>query len=164
MGFKKAFLIFTGFFFLSKTSYPHAFYVSVCNIYEKNDSTFFSIRVFKDDVFDVLNINKESKNATEKENKKIEDYVKKNLKISFEGNNKELLPSRFGYEGSDYTETVNIVYVVGEVFDSGLLEISNTVLFDYLDEQVNVVGLKLNNKRESVSFNQNKKTQWVEII
>ena len=91
-------------------------------------------------------------------------YQLKNLKISFEGNNKELLPSRFGYEGSDYTETVNIVYVVGEVFDSGLLEISNTVLFDYLDEQVNVVGLKLNNKRESVSFNQNKKTQWVEII
>ena len=36
---------------ISKT---HAVYVSVCNVYETNEGSFFSIRMLKDDIFDAL--------------------------------------------------------------------------------------------------------------
>ena len=48
-------------------SKPHAVYVSVCNVYETKEGSFFSIRMFKDDIFDALGYvgsSKEIKNET----------------------------------------------------------------------------------------------------
>ena len=41
------------------------------------------------------------------------------------------------------------------------LDIKNTILFDVLEDQTNIVGVKINNTRKTINFNQNKKTGWV---
>ena len=43
------------------------------------------------------------------------------------------------------------------------LDIKNTILFDVLEDQTNIVGVKINNTRKTINFNQNKKTGWVLI-
>ena len=43
------------------------------------------------------------------------------------------------------------------------LSIKNTVLFDVLEEQTNIVGVKINNTKKTLTFNKNKKESWVQI-
>ena len=151
------------FFHFSFSTYPHAVYVSVCNIYEKNNSSFFSMRMFKDDIFDALKLRGYSKDLTEKEKKSIISYVKKNFIVSVNENIKTLNLSRFVFEGSDYTETANIVFVLEESMNNKNLKVQNTILFDILEEQTNIVGVKINNTKKTLTFNKNKKENWVQI-
>ena len=151
------------FFLFSFSTYPHAVYVSVCNIYEKNNSSFFSMRMFKDDIFDALKLRGYSKDLTEKEKKSIVSYVQKNFIVSVDENIKKLNLSRFVFEGSDYTETANIVFVLEESMSNKNLKVQNTILFDILEEQTNIVGVKINNTKKTLTFNKNKKENWVQI-
>ena len=151
------------FFLFSFSTYPHAVYVSVCNIYEKNNSSFFSMRMFKDDIFDALKLRGYSKDLTEKEKKSIISYVQKNFIVSVNENIKTLNLSRFVFEGSDYTETANIVFVLEESINNKNLKVQNTILFDILEEQTNIVGVKINNTKKTLTFNKNKKENWVQI-
>ena len=151
------------FFLFSFSTYPHAVYVSVCNIYEKNNSSFFSMRMFKDDIFDALKLRGYSKDLTEKEKKSIVSYVQKNFIVSVNENIKKLNLSRFVFEGSDYTETANIVFVLEESMSNKNLKVQNTILFDILEEQTNIVGVKINNTKKTLTFNKNKKENWVQI-
>tara|TARA_B100001741_G_scaffold101971_1_gene83877 strand:+ start:605 stop:1105 length:501 start_codon:yes stop_codon:yes gene_type:complete len=151
------------FFLFSFSTYPHAVYVSVCNIYEKNNSSFFSMRMFKDDIFDALKLRGYSKDLTEKEKKSIISYVQKNFIVSVNENIKKLNLSRFVFEGSDYTETANIVFVLEESMSNKNLKVQNTILFDILEEQTNIVGVKINNTKKTLTFNKNKKENWVQI-
>ena len=151
------------FFLFSFSTYPHAVYVSVCNIYEKNNSSFFSMRMFKDDIFDALKLRGYSKDLTEKEKKSIVSYVQKNFIVSVNENIKKLNLSRFVFEGSDYTETANIVFVLEESMSNKNLKVQNTILFDLLEEQTNIVGVKINNTKKTLTFNKNKKENWVQI-
>ena len=161
---KRIFVICFLFFFLfSFSTYPHAVYVSVCNIYEKNNSSFFSMRMFKDDIFDALKLRGYSKDLTEKEKKSIVSYVQKNFIVSVDENIKKLNLSRFVFEGSDYTETANIVFVLEESMSNKNLKVQNTILFDILEEQTNIVGVKINNTKKTLTFNKNKKENWVQI-
>ena len=160
-------LFFTSFFLLlffsSKQSYSHAVYVSVCNIYEKNNTTFFSMRMFKDDIFDALELRGYSEDLSEEEKENIIKYIKKNFIVSVEGENKNLVLDRFVFEGSDYTETANIVFTTEETFGERKLSIKNTILFDVLEEQTNIVGVKIKNTKRTLTFNKNKKENWVLI-
>jgi len=160
-------LFFTSFFLLlffsSKQSYSHAVYVSVCNIYEKNNTTFFSMRMFKDDIFDALELRGYSEDLSEEEKENIIKYIKKNFIVSVEGENKNLVLDRFVFEGSDYTETANIVFTTEETFGDRKLSIKNTILFDVLEEQTNIVGVKIKNTKRTLTFNKNKKENWVLI-
>ncbi len=160
-------LFFTSFFLLlffsSKQSYSHAVYVSVCNIYEKNNTTFFSMRMFKDDIFDALELRGYSEDLSEEEKENIIKYIKKNFIVSVEGENKNLVLDRFVFEGSDYTETANIVFTTEETFGDKKLSIKNTILFDVLEEQTNIVGVKIKNTKRTLTFNKNKKENWVLI-
>ena len=165
MGYKKvAFL----FFFLviaayNKPLYSHAVYVSVCNIYERGGYSYFSIRAFKDDVFDALGYVGKSQELTEKERGAIVDYIKKSFVIMLDGENKNLSLYKFVFEGSDYTETANVVFEIKESMSKKKLDIKNTILFDVLEDQTNIVGVKINNTRKTINFNQNKKEGWVLI-
>ncbi len=151
------------FFLLGFLAYPHAVYVSVCNIYEKNNSSFFSMRMFKDDIFDALKLKGYSKDLTEKEKESIVSYVQKNFIVSVGGRKKFLVLDRFVFEGSDYTETANIVFTIEETLAEKQLSIKNTILFDVLEEQTNIVGVRINNTKKTLTFNKNKKENWTQI-
>ena len=77
-----------------------------------------------------------------------------------DGENKNLSLYRFVFEGSDYTETANVV-LNKRVNVQKKLDIKNTILFDVLEDQTNIVGVKINNTRKTINFNQNKKTGWI---
>ena len=144
-------------------SYSHAVYVSVCNIYQKNERSFFSMRAFKDDIFDALGFVGYSSDLTEKQKSDIISYIKTNFIVSVDGRKKNLLLDRFVFEGSDYTETANVVFTIEETLGKKNLSIKNTVLFDVLEEQTNIVGVKINNTKKTLTFNKNKKESWVQI-
>ena len=151
MVYKKLFFysVFFFFYFSSNFSYSHAVYVSVCNIYQKNERSFFSIRAFKDDIFDALGFVGYSSDLTEKQKTDIINYIKTNFIVSVDGRKKNLLLDRFIFEGSDYTETANVVFTIEETLEEKNLSIKNTVLFDVLEEQTNIVGVKINNTKKT---------------
>ena len=165
MVYKKLFFYSVFFFFYlsSNFSYSHAVYVSVCNIYQKNERSFFSMRAFKDDIFDALGFVGYSSDLTEKQKTAIINYIKTNFIVSVDGRKKNLLLDRFIFEGSDYTETANVVFTIEETLEEKNLSIKNTVLFDVLEEQTNIVGVKINNTKKTLTFNKNKKESWVQI-
>ena len=43
------------------------------------------------------------------------------------------------------------------------LKIKNTILFDVLEDQTNIVGVKINKTKRTLNFNKNKKEDWVQI-
>ena len=162
----KRLFFYSVFFFLyfsSNFSYSHAVYVSVCNIYQKNERSFFSMRAFKDDIFDALGFVGYSIDLTEKQKTDIINYIKTNFIVSVDGRKKNLLLDRFVFEGSDYTETANVVFTIEETLGEKNLSIKNTILFDVLEEQTNIVGVKINNTKKTLTFNKNKKESWVQI-
>ena len=165
MVYKKLFFysVFFFFYFSSNFSYSHAVYVSVCNIYQKNERSFFSMRAFKDDIFDALGFVGYSIDLTEKQKTDIINYIKTNFIVSVDGRKKNLLLDRFVFEGSDYTETANVVFTIEETLGEKNLSIKNTILFDVLEEQTNIVGVKINNTKKTLTFNKNKKESWVQI-
>ena len=165
MVYKKLFFysVFFFFYFSSNFSYSHAVYVSVCNIYQKNERSFFSMRAFKDDIFDALGFVGYSSDLTEKQKTDIINYIKTNFIVSVDGRKKNLLLDRFVFEGSDYTETANVVFTIEETLGEKKLSIRNTILFDVLEEQTNIVGVKINNTKKTLTFNKNKKESWVQI-
>ena len=121
------------------------------------------MRAFKDDIFDALGFVGYSSDLTEKQKIDIINYIKKNFVVSVDGKKKNLALDRFVFEGSDYTETANVVFTIEETLEEKNLSIKNTVLFDVLEEQTNIVGVKVNNTKKTLTFNKNKKESWVQI-
>ena len=121
------------------------------------------MRAFKDDIFDALGFVGYSSELTEKQKIDIINYIKKNFVVSVDGKKKSLALDRFVFEGSDYTETANVVFTIEETLEEKNLSIKNTVLFDVLEEQTNIVGVKVNNTKKTLTFNKNKKESWVQI-
>ena len=121
------------------------------------------MRAFKDDIFDALGFVGYSSDLTEKQKTAIIHYIKTNFIVSVDGRKKNLLLDRFIFEGSDYTETANVVFTIEETLEEKNLSIKNTVLFDVLEEQTNIVGVKVNNTKKTLTFNKNKKESWVQI-
>ena len=121
------------------------------------------MRAFKDDIFDALGFVGYSSELTEKQKIDIINYIKKNFVISVDGKKKNLALDRFVFEGSDYTETANIVFIIEETLEERNLSIKNTILFDVLEDQTNIVGVKINNTKKTLTFNKNKKESWVQI-
>jgi len=121
------------------------------------------MRAFKDDIFDALGFVGYSSELTKKQKTDIINYIKQNFIVSVDGRKKNLLLDRFVFEGSDYTETANVVFTIEETLGEKNLSIKNTVLFDVLEEQTNIVGVKINNTKKTLTFNKNKKESWVQI-
>ena len=130
---------------------------------KKTESLIFPFELLKTMFFDALGFNGYSYELTDKEEGLIVEYIKQNFIVLLDGEDKSLVLSRFVFEGSDYTETANLVFKLNEKMTNKKLKIKNTILFDVLEDQTNIVGVKINKTKRTLNFNKNKKEDWVQI-
>ena len=86
------------------------------------------------------------------------DYVNKNFGVTMNGEKMSLKLNKFEFEGSDYTETLNIVLMGKPLKQSGDVFIKNTILFDAIDGQMNVTSAKIG-ETETLTFKKTPKNK-----
>jgi len=161
MGYKNLVVFFCS-FFIYNPSYSHAFYVSLCNVYNEESTLYFSIRMFKNDVEDALLIKKDIiKSLDEKE--KVLSYVSKNFVVKFNNSNQVLVLEKINYEGEDYTETINLKYSIKHTNNINKIEIENRLLFGFFDDQTNIIYFSAFNKEKTLTYNKFFEKNWIEI-
>lgn len=131
----------------------HNFYVSTTSVrYVPNENSFqITTQVFLDDFESALRLNgNENISLTPdgsqvKIDSLIEDYFRKN--IIFKAKGKKM---NFDFLGKVYKIDVLVAYMELKI-DTIVspLSIKNTILFDYLSDQKNIIHLKLASKRKS---------------
>jgi len=132
---------------------PHPFYIGVTemNYNEASKSLEISCKAFTDDLETALGkANKEKPDlfqAKNKEtaNKEIEAYLKTHLLIKING--KAVTPGFLGFERENeavwsYLEAVNVP-------QPRTVEITNSILYDAFDQQINLVHVTVNGARKS---------------
>jgi phosphopantothenoylcysteine synthetase/decarboxylase len=137
-------------------SFLHPFYVSVTDINHnsKNKSLEISSKIFFDDLereiemenkvrFDIIKpVDKAKVNAL------IADYVKKHLQIKVDG--KLLTMNYIGYE---IQEDAAWCYLeIPKVDKVGIIEINDHILFKLHTEQINMLNVTVNGKRQSTKL------------
>lgn len=150
------------FFCLQASVFSHAFYVSVCNVYELENKLYFSIRLFKNDVFDGLKI-KENVLKNRKEKERVLDYISDSFVVSFDNKTQVLVLETIAYEGENYTETINLKYSVGFKKNINKIQIKNRLLCDFFDDQINVVYFKANNIKKTLTYNTSLIDNWIQM-
>lgn len=151
------------FFFLKTNVYSHTVYVSVCEVYVVENKMMFSFRVFKNDIFDALEIKKESFESGKKEEDKIINYIKTSFLVKLDKQKKYLSFEQFRYEGEGYTETINIKLSFNFNPNTKEVYIKNNILFDFIDEQMNVVSFNVNNTKQTITFKNPIIERWIKI-
>ena len=150
------FLLFT----LAFTS--HKYYLSLTQVeYNKEQNRLeVIINVFMDDI--EIAINKEYdvdlRLTTKQELEDVDIYFKKYLlkNLSFLVNDK---PVEYSFIGKEYEGDLVYFYIESSVIeDPSALQVNNTILFDYFEQQQNVIKFKNGSKRQSkiLSKNNNK--------
>ena len=111
-------------------------------------------KTFWDDFEDILSKNKKSRidltndKATADNNKKIFEYIKSHLQISVDG---KMVPLSFiGYEKEDvviysYLQADNVASVKK-------ISITNTLMHDLFDDQVEIIHVIVNGRRQSTKL------------
>ena len=137
----------------------HKYYLSLTQIeYNKTeDSLEVIINVFMDDI--ELAINKEynvdlrltTKQELEDVDIYFEKYLRKNL--SFLVNNK---PVKYNFIGKEYEGDLVYFYIESAVIENpSSLQVSNTILLTYFEQQQNVVKFKNGSERQSKILSKN---------
>ena len=150
------FLLFT----LAFTS--HKYYLSLTQVeYNKEQNRLeVIINVFMDDI--EIAVNKEYdvdlRLTTKQELEDVYIYFKKYLlkNLSFLVNDK---PVEYSFIGKEYEGDLVYFYIESSVIeDPSALQVNNTILFDYFEQQQNVIKFKNGSKRQSkiLSKNNNK--------
>ena len=150
------FLLFT----LAFTS--HKYYLSLTQVeYNKEQNRLeVIINVFMDDI--EIAVNKEYdvdlRLTTKQELEDVDIYFKKYLlkNLSFLVNDK---PVEYSFIGKEYEVDLVYFYIESSVIeDPSALQVNNTILFDYFEQQQNVIKFKNGSKRQSkiLSKNNNK--------
>ena len=131
----------------------HNFYVSTTSVrYVPNENSFqITTPVFLDDFESALRLNgNENISLTPdgsqvKIDSLIEDYFRKNIIFNAKGEK-----MNFDFLGKVYKMDVLVAYMELKI-DTIVspLSIKNTILFDYLSDQKNIIHLKLASKRKS---------------
>jgi hypothetical protein len=131
----------------------HNFYVSTTSVrYVPNENSFqITTQVFLDDFESALRLNgNENISLTPdgsqvKIDSLIEDYFRKNIIFKAKGEK-----MNFDFLGKVYKMDVLVAYMEFKI-DTIVspLSIKNTILFDYLRDQKNIIHLKLASKRKS---------------
>ena len=118
------------------------------------------INVFMDDI--EIAVNKEYdvdlRLTTKQELEDVDIYFKKYLlkNLSFLVNDK---PVEYSFIGKEYEGDLVYFYIESSVIeDPSALQVNNTILFDYFEQQQNVIKFKNGSKRQSkiLSKNNNK--------
>ena len=142
----------------------HAVYVSVCNVFPSDGGYVFSFRIFKDDIFDALGFVGSSKDIKSEDEVIFIDYIKKNFFVKVDNVDLRFYIKRFVFEGSDYTETLNVVLESDKVSTDKVLYIKNTLLFDKIDGQMNIVSVSKSSGRKTLTFKKTPEERWEKII
>ncbi|MES2726908.1 MAG: DUF6702 family protein [Bacteroidota bacterium] len=128
---------------------PHPFYVSVTEIkFNKNNTAAISCRLFTDDLQNALfKLYKVKTSLNKKDtalNAFLEKYFKERLVINTA--NKNLTLHCIGYE---IEEEATWCYFEANGANSNKISISNSLLYDFLPEQSNLIHCYVNNERKS---------------
>ena len=129
----------------------HNFYVSTTSVrYVPNENSFqITTQVFLDDFESALRLNNNIRLTPDSSQVKIdsliEDYFRKNIIFKAQGEK-----MNFDFLGKVYKSDVLVAYMELKMDTIGSsLSITNTILFDYLSDQKNIIHLKLASKRKS---------------
>ena len=137
----------------------HKYYISLCEIeyVEKKQSVQIIVGLFIDDLEIVLNKNNQTSLylATSKEPKNIDnyykEYLKKNLKFIINNTN-----TSYTYIGKEYDDNLVHFYLeIPNISKLESIEITNTCLFNYFEDQQNIVKLKINNYNKTFYLTKN---------
>ncbi len=135
----------------------HPYYISMTEIeHDKTNNTLeISVRIFTDDLEKTIRKTYTGKvdllNKNEKPNseKLIRQYITKHLSLKADGKNLNM--NFVGFESEEgsvwsYFECTNI-------FAIKKLEVSNTILYDYRDQEINFIHVKANTYNETIKLN-----------
>ena len=131
----------------------HEYYVSVTTIeYAKEQKSLQIIsQIFIDDFEKLIRaryderITLDTENEPETVNAYMKRYLEDKLKIRVNGTS-----VNFKFIGKEYKDDITYCYLeVENVSDIKSIEVTNQILFDILQEQQNIVRLKLLNKNKS---------------
>jgi hypothetical protein len=131
----------------------HPFYISMTDINynDKNKSVEISIRIFTDDFEKTLRKNCDCKvDLTNPQDKAamerlVVDYIQKNLQIKLNGHGKVLQYHGFQKE----EESTWSYFIINNIEKVDKIELTNTILHDYQDDQINMVHIKANGKEQT---------------
>ena len=134
------------YFFTAIVSFFHPYYISMTEIeHDKtNNSLEISVRIFTDDLEKTIRQAYNGKvdllNNSEKANseKLIQQYITKHL--SLKADNKNLNLQFIGFESEE--GSIWSYFEIDNIGSIKTLEITNTILYDYKEEQINFMHIK----------------------
>jgi hypothetical protein len=139
----------------------HPFYLSVieAEYSSKTKELGISIKVYPDDMEAALKkaLNKTvsfSENNKDQNNMLIEAYIKSHLGIKINGTQ-----SSYNYMGYEYSnESIFIYFSITSLKNVKSIEIDTDIMYDYKDEQSNIVHIIIDGKRNSFKLTAPNKT------
>jgi len=145
-----------GGFLLHPSETPHPIYVSVTEIeHNAKDKTLeISCKIFTDDFEKTLReayktpidlLQPKDKNAM---NKLVSDYVQKHLQVKVD--DKAVAMQFIGYEQEE--EGIVSFYEVSNIPSVKKLDITNNILYEYKKEQMGILHVSVNGKRQSTKL------------
>jgi alpha-galactosidase/6-phospho-beta-glucosidase family protein len=146
------------FFFLSPLlmGLNHPFYLAVieAEYSSKSKELGVSIKVYPDDMEAALKkaFNKTvtfSDNNKDQNNKFIEGYIKSHLGIKINGTQ-----APYNYMGYEYSNDAILIYFsITPLKNVKSIEINTDMMYDYKDEQTNIIHIIIDGKRNSFKLN-----------
>ena len=156
--YKWLFISFLSFFSAPKESAvrPHPFYIAVTEVnHNASEKTLeISIKLFADDFEQILNKNyKQSLDiGNDKQKALIDkfalDYISKHLQFTVDGKPRQL--SYLGFEKDK--ESAYCYLQIDNIPSVKRIDVTNTILHDFNDTQINIVHAVVNGKRQSTKL------------
>jgi ABC-type lipoprotein release transport system permease subunit len=142
---------------VSAVVFLHPYYISMTDINYNNKSKSLevSIRIFTDDFEKVMRKNCNCKvDLLKPENKKamgilINQYIQEHLQLKVNGQTKTL--EFAGYQQEE--ESTWNYFQVKDIQQVKKIEISNSLLHDFREEQINMLHININGKEQSDKLN-----------
>ena len=139
----------------------HPFFLAVieAEYSSKSKELGISIKVYPDDMEAALKKATDktvsfSENNKDQNNKLVEAYIKSRLGINING--KQVTYNYLGYEYTN--DAIFIYFSVTSLKNVKSIEINTNIMYDYKDEQTNIVHIIIDGKRNSFKLNAPNKT------
>ncbi len=151
------FLFFVGLSESESSTTKHPFYISVTEInLNSSDKTLeVSCKMFADDLEQTINKNNTSQLdiSSQKDQSKfniyIPAYIKSHLNFSVDGK-----PANLSYIGFEKDkESAFCYFQVQNISSLKKIDISNSILYDFTKDQINIIHVMVNGKRQSTKLN-----------
>jgi phospholipid N-methyltransferase len=142
------------FLLLTSAASLHKYYVSVSEVmFSKQDQAIQIItRIFIDDIEEILQLRYDEAIVVDEDDETsstdfyLKKYFNKKLMISINGENKSL-----NFIGKEYEDDMVICYIeVENIKEVRSIQIVNTLLFDLVSEQQNMVHFDINDTKKSL--------------